>query len=100
MVREITIAILLAVVGCGHKASSGDGGTDAAPGACFASGGCAQGPQCGSTCCGFGEKCVDGACHCATGAACGPGDRCESFGPIMPDGCGSFCCGVTQPCPQ
>ena len=35
-----------------------DGGVDADPASCGASGGCPEGPICGSVCCGRGERCT------------------------------------------
>ena len=96
MVR-IAIAILLAACGGGKTPPST---VDADPLVCLPAGGCALGPNCGETCCGTGEHCVAGGCHCGTGNACGPGDHCESAGPATPNGCGTFCCGATSPCPQ
>ena len=84
---------------CTKRACS-DAGVDANPMSCAASGGCPQGPACGVYCCGFGEKCVLGACKCGSAAACGQGDQCEAPGPIGGDACGSLCCGATGPCPQ
>jgi hypothetical protein len=80
------------------KRACTDAGVDAP--LCGASGGCPSGPVCGAVCCGAGEKCVDGACHCATGAACPTGDTCQPPGPLSTDQCGSICCGATGPCPQ
>ena len=94
--RAIAIAILLAA--CGGKTPPST--VDADPLVCFAAGSCPLGPNCGDKCCGVGEHCVAGACHCGTGNACGPGDQCEAAGPMMINGCGTFCCGATSPCPQ
>jgi len=94
MVR-IAIAILLGA--CGGKSSPP--AVDADPLVCLPAGGCVNGPNCGDTCCGAGERCIAGACHCGTNNPCGPGDHCAS-GPVMMDGCGTFCCGATGPCPQ
>ena len=77
-----------------------DGGVDANPMSCGASGGCPEGPVCGALCCKSGERCVNGTCQCSTRAACTGGDRCEGVGPVGNDACGSVCCGASSPCPQ
>ncbi len=73
----------------------GDGGAGCRP-----TFGCANGPLCGMTCCGTGERCdpVTSTCRCGSNAACTGGDICA--GPVMPsDYCGFVCCGVSGPCP-
>lgn len=77
-----------------------DGGVDANPASCEPSSGCPQGPACGTTCCGSGEKCVGGTCMCGSAPACGAGDSCAAAGPIGGDACGAICCGANGPCPQ
>jgi hypothetical protein len=82
---------------CTKRACS-DAGADA-PLACGNSGGC-PGPVCGALCCGVGEKCLDGACHCGSAAPCTGGNTCQAAGPIGTDECGGICCGADRACPQ
>jgi hypothetical protein len=100
--------ILLALVACGddqpvrHDAAIDafrylDSGSDGPQ--CGATGGCANGPACGSACCGSGESCVNGACMCGSGSGCTGGDTCNGAGPFAPGFCGEICCGVTVGCP-
>lgn len=99
--RTAIVIFVLATTGCGDdccKSGTHDAAVDApadAGGACYPSGLCAMGHECGSGCCNYGERCELGACTCGTGAACLSGDVCTSGGPIAPaiDGCGVFCCG-------
>ncbi|MCE9573174.1 MAG: hypothetical protein K8W52_08460 [Deltaproteobacteria bacterium] len=72
---------------------------DGNPASCLPDQACPEGPTCGTYCCGAGEHCVNDACLCGTGPACGPGDRCAGVGPSSGDACGSFCCGNGNPCP-
>jgi hypothetical protein len=77
---------------------------DIAGRSCAPSGGCQNGPPCGSGCCEAGEWC-DGEngqeeCRCGSNPPCAAGDTCEAFGPMMINGCGAICCGMSQPCPQ
>ena len=76
-----------------------DGGVDANPASCVASGGCPEGPVCGTLCCGSGEQCVNGTCQCGSKPACGGGDTCARLGPISADHCGTLCCGASGACP-
>jgi hypothetical protein len=85
------------IIFCGPD---GDAGVDADPLSCGASGGCPDGPVCGSICCGRGERCDNGTCRCGMNDACGSGDSCEAAGPLGGDACGSICCGASGPCPQ
>jgi hypothetical protein len=103
--RAIVILVML-LAACGSKSPAPDarpidamlvGGPDAAM-SCHASGGCPNGPACGTSCCGAGEECVNNTCMCGTNPACGVGDQCAS-GVAMPNGCGSICCGASGPCP-
>ena len=75
---------------------------DAAELRCLPADGCAEGPKCGSICCGKGEACVADLCKCGNGARCTGDDRCESAGPLPASGCGNVCCDPRAPigCPQ
>ncbi|HEX5064186.1 MAG TPA: hypothetical protein VFV99_32655 [Kofleriaceae bacterium] len=87
-------------VACTARACADDGGVDADPAFCGATGGCPSGPACGAICCAMGEHCDNGMCKCGSLPACGSGDSCEAPGPIGGDRCGSICCGSSGPCPQ
>src|SRR5258706_9566995 len=87
-------------VACTLLACASDGGVDANPASCAASGGCPSGPACGLLCCKQGERCDNGTCKCGMAAACGANDSCEAPGPIGGNACGSICCGASGPCPQ
>jgi len=65
---------------------------------CGPSGLCANGPSCGTSCCGAGEECINNVCTCGGKAGCDGGDVCTA-GAYGPDQCGSLCCGVNTLCP-
>jgi hypothetical protein len=108
-----------ASVECSNSSDCPGGMPD--PESCLPSGGCPEGPACGVHCCGFGEKCVGGACTC-NGATCTEGEFCQGGGGPVPGGgeddgsgggggvpnvdgprgalgCGTACCNFEQPCP-
>ena len=105
--RELAIMIAVCLAGCGdskkpdtHDAAvKMDGATPDAPWSCAPSGTCANGPMCGTTCCGTGEHCVNGTCMCGSMSSCTDGNSCMIGGPIAPGPCGSVCCGGTIGCP-
>ena len=95
------LGMLVAFACTEHGSRGPDGGQigDAAA-ACTPTGSCANGPQCGSACCGSGERCdATGVCVCGGQKACTMGDICATGGPSGGDGCGVVCCGASQPCP-
>jgi hypothetical protein len=106
--RRLLLLVLLA--GCPEHGKRPDGGVPDsatfdppfadAPSLCAPSGGCANGPACGSACCNIGEQCIAGICHCGMDFACTGGDSCHTSGPSGGEVCGTLCCGSAQhPCP-
>ena len=104
MTRLFTcFALIVAAGACGDDDSGGGGGSidapvdtygDAIARTCERDSLCSTGPQCGATCCDYGEHCDNGECRCGEESACGDGDYCTSGGPVLPaNGCGLFCCG-------
>lgn len=105
--------LVIFLAGCSDDAAAVDapivdGGVDAslldapladAEFACAPSGSCTKGPECGSGCCGQGERCVNNVCMCGTDDACGADDDCGRPGPITPNACGVVCCRTSQQCP-
>ncbi len=82
------------------KLACADASIDAPINSCNPTGGCPDGPACGTVCCNLGEACIQGVCRCGAGSACDVGDTCMPPGPAGGSACGTICCGVSGPCPQ
>jgi hypothetical protein len=97
MLRTVVVLVALGCA-CSNHTRGHDAGVPVDGLSCVPSGGCANGPACGNTCCGAGEACISGTCMCSMQPACTNGNMCASP-VVMIDRCGAICCGATTACP-